>query len=793
MNVLRMKTTNACARAANSCKQNSTCPPLFLIAIVLLAVALFGTSAHAAVVRTWDGGGADAKWDTVNNWDNNALPATTASIVFATAFTSGTSIDLNGNRTIADLTISSTTDFSLNNNILTISGGDITRSAVSGTTTINSDIALGAAANWNISGNLVANGIVSGAFAITKNGTGTLILGGVSANTYSGLTTVNDGRLELNKTAVNAFAGSLTIGDGTGAANSAEVRITQASQQMSTATAVSIVSDGLFALNGNNQTIGTLSMTAGSVTTVAGTLPLGGNVTGVGAAPSATISGNLDLGGVTRTFTIADGGALEDMVISAILSSTAGGLTKLGPGTLSLTGANTYSGVTSVSAGALRVSNSTALGATGVGNDTTVLSGAALELAGGISFADETLTLTGSGISSGGALRNVSGNNTWTGAITLSGATRINSDSGTLTLDVGSGNAITGTAANLTFGGAGNVTVNDPIATTSGTLTKDSAGTLTLAGDNTYTGLTTISAGVVNIQHANALGTTPNGTTVSSGATLQIQGGITTGAEPLSLDGTGVGGNGALRNISGDNLYAGLITVAGTTRINSDSGTLTISAGIDESGSTTKTLSIGGAGNVTVTGNITSTPGGNDLALVKDGLGTLTLSGTGNNYDSGTTLSLGHLALGADNVVPDTGDFTFAGGILDANSHNDTIGQLTLSASSTLNLGGDTGTHGTLTFADIVAAGGTVLTINGWTGFANTTGTDDHIFSTAGVTVAELSQIHFTGYVDGAIRLGTGEIVPVPEPINVALGVFGAVFVVFGIGRRLRAQARQQA
>ena len=77
----------------------------------------------------------------------------------------------------------------------------------------------------------------------------------------------------------------------------------------------------------------------------------------------------------------------------------------------------------------------------------TVASGAALELSGGITIGAEALTLNNAGVSSGGALRNISGNNTYQGAITLStNAVRINSDSGTLTL---SGN-ITNSTLGLT-------------------------------------------------------------------------------------------------------------------------------------------------------------------------------------------------------------------------------------------------------------------------------------------------------------------------------------------------------
>src|SRR5207244_9896047 len=131
---------------------------------------------------------------------------------------------------------------------------------------------------------------------------------------------------------------------------------------------------------------------------------------------------------------------------------------------------NTYTGTTTVSSGAVNIQNATGLGSTASG--TTVSSGAALQLQGGIALGAETLTLDGIGISSDGALRNISGNNSWAGNITINSTTRINSDSGTLTIDVASGNAITGSNDDLQIGGAGNVTINDAIATGTGTLTQ---------------------------------------------------------------------------------------------------------------------------------------------------------------------------------------------------------------------------------------------------------------------------------------------------------------------------------
>src|SRR5204863_9944359 len=96
----------------------------------------------------------------------------------------------------------------------------------------------------------------------------------------------------------------------------------------------------------------------------------------------------------------------------------------------------------------------------------------------------EALTLNGTGISSDGALRNISGANSYGGDITLGSASRINSDAGTLTLS----GAIGGATQNLTVGGSGNTTLSGIIGTTTGSLTKDGSGTVILSGANTYTG-----------------------------------------------------------------------------------------------------------------------------------------------------------------------------------------------------------------------------------------------------------------------------------------------------------------
>ena len=83
-------------------------------------------------------------------------------------------------------------------------------------------------------------------------------------------------------------------------------------------------------------------MTGGSIATGAGTLTVNGNITTNASATSATISGQLNLGGATRTLDVADGEAAIDLDISAAISN--GGITKTGAGTLQLSGAAILAG-----------------------------------------------------------------------------------------------------------------------------------------------------------------------------------------------------------------------------------------------------------------------------------------------------------------------------------------------------------------------------------------------------------------------------------------------------------------
>ncbi|MEY3394697.1 MAG: hypothetical protein RL346_933 [Verrucomicrobiota bacterium] len=207
------------------------------------------------------------------------------------------------------------------------------------------------------------------------------------------------------------------------------------------------------------------------------------------------------------------------LTVNAKTSGNFAPVLKTGKGTLVLGGDNSTVGILYVGDGVVRVTNSAGLGNTT--NGTNVQGGAALELANNIAIGAETLSLNGAGISNGGAMRNLSGANSWAGAITIgaSGA-RINSDAGSLTL---TGGIVTTLTQDLTIGGAGNTTVSTSAITGSGKVIKDGSGTLILSAANTYTGNTTVSAGTLRIHGSTSAS---SNFTVESGAVLGGRGTI---------------------------------------------------------------------------------------------------------------------------------------------------------------------------------------------------------------------------------------------------------------------------
>ncbi|MDA1014019.1 MAG: autotransporter-associated beta strand repeat-containing protein, partial [Planctomycetota bacterium] len=320
------------------------------------------------------------------------------------------------------------------------------------------------------------------------------------------------------------------------------------------------------------------------------------------------------------------------MNVSGVASQTVaiagtGNVSMTGSGTFTLSQANTYTGTTTVSAGTLVAGNATALGTTG--NGTSVTAGGTLEID-NAAIGKEAITLNGTGVGAAGALQ---GTNT----ASLSGTVAMASDS--------------------SIGGTGTLGLSG-IVSGGFNLTKVGSGTVTLSGANTYTGTTTVSVGTLVAANVTALGTTGGGTSVTSGATLEIDN-VAIGTEALTLSGTGVGNAGALQGTNSASL-------SGTVAMASNS-------------------SIGGTGTLALTGVVS---GGFDLTKV--GVGTLTLSAT-NSYTGSTQVDAGILALGATGVLDDTSTINVNGGTLSMTTFDDTVATVTLTSGSI------TGTSGVLT------------------------------------------------------------------------------------------------
>jgi large repetitive protein len=242
--------------------------------------------------------------------------------------------------------------------------------------------------------------------------------------------------------------------------------------------------------------VSTLNLEVGGSTgsTISGTglITLAGNISVTdiaGGAGGATISAPVELGGA-RTITVANGTSATDLTISGVISGSTFGLTKAGAGTLVLSGANTYTGATTVNGGTLRAGRATnAFGA----NSAVTLANTA------------------------GVILDITGFNTTIGSLTGGGSTGGNVTLGAATLTIGTNNSSPAAFAGVISG--------------TGSLTKSGTGVLTLSGNNTYTGATTISEGVLQLGAANRIATSNfimNGGTFRTGATTGFEEGVGT-------------------------------------------------------------------------------------------------------------------------------------------------------------------------------------------------------------------------------------------------------------------------
>jgi len=574
------------------------------------------------------------------------------------------------------------------------------------------------AGTGEISGAIVNS---SSATSLTKAGAGTWTLSGT--NTYTGATTVNAGTLIATKNAALSTTASVAVNN---AGTMLEIRYGGGSDYsqanidallLKTTFGATTTAFGIDTTNASGTYTGNLTMGAGLTKLGSNTLTLNGTNTYTG---TTTISaGTLQLGSGSTTGSLATTGAIvnnanltinrSDAVaqgthFSAAAITGTGSFTQAGNGTTILNAANTYAGNTTVSAGVLNIQNATALGTTG--NGTSVTIGAALEIQGNITVGAEALTLNGTGVSNAGALRNISGTNTYGGLVTFGSATRINSDAGTLTLsNVGT---IVGGAFGLTVGGAGNTTINSIIATTTSSLAKDGAGTLTLSGVNTYTGATTVTSG-----------------TLKAGV-VSIDG--TSGAFGKNSAVTMANTAGAVLDITGFNTSIGSLTGGGGAGGNVTLGAVSLTTGNDNTSPGAYAGAISGSG-----------------GIFKQGTGTAIFSGS-NTYTGQTAIRAGILSVSTLNSV--------SGGVGSSN-----LGAPITIANGTLDIGYGTGA-GQLTYTGTGETTDRVINLRGTTGGAviNQSGTGLLKFTSANTasgvgnkTLTLQGSSAGTGEISGAI------------------------------------------
>jgi autotransporter-associated beta strand protein len=375
--------------------------------------------------------------------------------------------------------------------------------------------------------NQILRGVISGSGSLTHSGSGTLTLSGI--NTYTGGTVVNGGTLlltgslALNSPITVNSGGTFTNGRGDIWGNSDTTTVGPA-----------------FAINGGTLASGNgffLPITGG-VTLNNGTILLNGgaNVTfpSFGLQGTMTVYGNSSVtvgagsnngirigGAITDTLTVNTVNAADTLTWNGVVSGDR--LAKSGGGTLTLTGANTYTGATAINAGTLAIASTGRLGnGDYFGNITNagafIYSGTNEQILRGVVSGSGSLTHSGLG-----ALT-LFGTNTYTGATRVDlGELRLGNGGslGATDVMVGSGLTPTATAGHATFAVFGN-----------STLGTGTGGTLTITGGNT--GGSPVGQGTLSLQDGTLNTLTLANTT--DGATNLVLGGTVGNAALLRLD-----------------------------------------------------------------------------------------------------------------------------------------------------------------------------------------------------------------------------------------------------------------
>jgi fibronectin-binding autotransporter adhesin len=619
----------------------------------------------------------------------------------------------------------------------------------------------------NSAGDYVFNGSeIAGVGSLTKSGTGALTLN--NPNTFSGGVTLNQGTLKLG---LSGFSGNSPIGIGTLTINGGTIDNSSGSDIATLGTTNAQAWGGSFTFSGTNS------------------VNLGTGAVAMTASPVITVNDNIAIDG------------LSTLTVGGNITGGTNSITKAGAGALTLGGANSYSGGTTVNGGALRLTAATAAGsgAIAVNTGTTLALGAnvanSITMSGTstlttVGLPDFTSSATAELTIAAGANVNVltadslnlvdSNNVQWDGALKGSGNITVQQANNVTSPDGQQGFRVRGTSANTNFSGTITVLNNAKAELRRST---PSVGAYSPAG----TGKIVLTAGDT------LLSNTVNSLTTTGGYTEfnlrnNTNGNVTFGND-VEIAGTGAT---VVNLLTDTGAPAGSVSTMGNLRIGAGQEVATYKA------TTTSTPLAVAFQSVTLTGNgarfspkkpgfgvanadagdirlgpIGETVAGSGIVVAGGAPRAVFLDGV-NTYTGTTTVASGILQLGASNRIPDSSNMvlgdntTFLPATFATGGFNETVGTLSLQAPGTIDLGvGASTLHFATSDVNTLWSSNT-LTINNWTPGP------DHVFfgnSATGLgasTILPTTLVSFAGHLapGGARILSTGEVVPVLSLLN---------------------------
>ena len=462
--------------------------------------------------------------------------------------------------------------------------------------------------NTDAATSLLLMGTVSGAGSLIKSGAGELVL--TSVNSWTGGLMLEAGTLKLgnfgalpNGSNVIVYGGKLDLNGYDSTTNSliglgGEIGLSSARLTLDQS-ADTVIASTITGIGGSLvKTGGGTLLLTGSNTYTGGTTVSGGTVAisadaNLGTGGLALAGGRLlTLGDIASTRNIAlTGNATIETLFGTIYTTTGavsgtGALIKDGWGTLVLAGNNSYGGGTTIAAGTLQIGNG---GTTGTLTGNVINNGVLAVNRSDNLFYGGVISGSGALVQKGGGLTALSGDSTFSGGTLISG--------GTLQLGTGgTAGSITGDVVNngrfqifrsdvYTFGGTISGT---------GAFRQVGTGTVILTADNTYSGGTTITQGVLQIGNGGLTGSIV-GDVVNNGALVAKRDGLLTLAGAISGTGSFMQGGPGLTRLDGLSSYTGATDVK--------AGTLSVNGSIASSSlvSVERGATLGGNGTVSTT------------------------------------------------------------------------------------------------------------------------------------------------------------------------------------------------